>query len=92
MAATHDTHHLPAARRTITSALGLFWFFVTAGLALTASLIVLGGTRIVESGAVRAVLTTLLVLFAIHAAGQFRHRHEPITDERLVKARERRGF
>jgi hypothetical protein len=76
----------------LNSLIGLLWFFVTAALALTASLVVLGGTGIIASDGVRLVVVSMLGAFAFHGWSQFRHRHEPITDERLLRAKERRGF
>ena len=75
-----------------TSIAGLFWFMVTAFLGMTAALLVIGAGRLVPDGTMRAAIVVALVLFAVHAFNQFRHRHEPITDHRLLQAKERRGF
>ena len=90
MAATspHDNH----PGRGLGAVLGLFWFLLTALLAMTASLLVIGGDQIVRGAGVRWALITGVVLFAVHSANQYRHRHEPVADERLIHARERRGF
>jgi hypothetical protein len=90
MAATTPHHHRPARR--LQAVAGLFWFLLTTLLAMTASLLLIGGDQIVRSSEVRLVLVAGVVLFAVHTAGQYRHRNEPVTDERLLRARERRGF
>jgi hypothetical protein len=74
------------------AAVGLFWFFLTAGLAMTAALLVLGGAEIVEATSVRITMVVAVAVFAVHSARQYRHSGEPIEDERLQRARERRGF
>lgn len=90
MAATSPHHH--HAPRGFAALLGLFWFLLTALLAMTASLLVIGGDQIVGSAGVRWALIAGVALFALHSANQYRHRHEPVADERLIHARERRGF
>jgi hypothetical protein len=88
---THPSN--PSGHRlSLGPALSLFWFFLTAVVALTASLLVLGGIRIVGSPTVRAVLLVSLFALVAHAGRLYRHRGEPISDERLLRARERRGF
>jgi hypothetical protein len=87
------THHHPhVERHSMGAAVGLFWFFVTVGLAMTASLALLGGPGILAGAAVRTAVIAAAVLLAAHSWGQYRHRAEPIEDERLRHARERRGF
>ena len=74
------------------SLLGLFWFLATAFLGMTAALLVIGAGRLVPNSEMRLAIVVALVLFAIHSANQFRHRHDPITDPRVLRAKERRGF
>jgi len=75
-----------------TSITGLFWFGVTAFLGMTAALLIIGAGRLVPDATMAAAIAVSFVLFAIHSFNQFRHRHEPIADDRLLRAKERRGF
>jgi hypothetical protein len=86
---THE-HHLHTT--PVEAAVELFWFFMTACLALTAAMLVLGGGRIIAGTGVRVAVVTMLVLFAAHGWRQHRHRADRLGDDRLVQARERRGF
>jgi hypothetical protein len=92
MAGFPSHHHPHVERHPIGAALGLFWFFLTVGVAMTVSLVLLGGPGIIEGTAVRTAIIAAVVLLAVHAWGQYRHRAEPLDDERLRHARERRGF
>jgi hypothetical protein len=87
------SHHSPhVAGDPISALVGLFWFFVTVGIAMTGSLLALGGPRIRESAELRTALIAGAVVLAVHFRRQYRHRAELLHDERLRRARERRGF
>ena len=75
-----------------TAAVSLWWFLVLAALAMTLSLVVVGGTQVVASATVQLVLTVLLVAAVIHGALQHRRREALLHDPRLNQLRERRGF
>lgn len=89
MAASPNHHHTerPGA---VGTAVGLAWYLLTWMLVLSAALLVLGGSRIVESTWVRLVLVGMLAVFAVHTWLQSRRREPPSPDER--RHRERRGF
>lgn len=91
MATTTPTHDEP--RTTPREAIGeLFWFGAITTLALTASLVIVGGILILSETVVQIVLSVLLVLTIVHQWNQHRHRHELDSDPRMRHARERRGF
>ena len=67
-------------------------FLVIAGLAMTLSLVVIGGPQFIASTTVQVVLAVLLVAAVLHGALRHRHRDELLHDPRLHQLRERRGF
>jgi cobalamin biosynthesis protein CobD/CbiB len=85
-------HHPHVSRHPLDAAVGLFWFFLTVGLAMTVSLALLGGPEILAGAALRTATIVAVVLLAAHSWRQYCHRAEPLDDERLRHARERRGF
>lgn len=91
---THPSHD-PAGHRIAaawSAAVNLVWFFVVAALAMTLSLVVVGGPKFVASTTVQVILAVLLVAAAIHGALRHRRRDELLHDPRLHQLRERRGF
>lgn len=74
------------------AAVNLWWFFVLTALAMTVSLIVVGGPQFVASTTVQVILVALFVAAAIHGVLQYRRRDELTRDPRLHHLRERRGF
>ena len=75
-----------------TTARQLFWFLSMSFLAMTLSLVVLGGLGVLEGAAAQVLVIATLVAWTAHAIALRRHRHEVQTDPRLHELRERRGF
>lgn len=91
MATTTPTRDEPrtTAREAIVE---LFWFGAISMLALTASLVIVGGAFVLGGTAVQIVVSIMLVLTIVHLWNQYRHRYELGKDPRLRHARERRGY
>lgn len=96
MAPPRAAARVPAMRNNRTTAVevvvGLLSIWVIAALALTASLVVIGGAFVLGDPTVRIVLGAMLLAAVVFLVHQHRHRVELLRDPRLRLARERRGF
>jgi fatty acid desaturase len=68
-----------------------FWLLVLAIIVLFAFFLGLGTFSVSDVGWLTAGVVLLVALWCIHGWNMHRHRDDP-KDERLVRARERRGF
>lgn len=92
MATTTPTHDYDPRTTPREAIVEFFWFGVMSMLALTASLVIVGGAFVLGGTVIQIAVSVLLVLTIAHQWNQHRHRYELARDPRLRHARERRGF